>query len=352
MNYDAIKGNLSTQDIVRIIQYFYPSIDFIDKGDVIVFPTICHNLDDKIASKKLYYYDNTHLFKCYTECNDYFDVYQLLQKMLKLRNLPDDFNSIFHIITSQVDVIIDKIQNLKQYQSIADRYNVKNFQPQFKEYDKKVLDNYASLYPQIWIEEGISISSMKKFGIKINIPKEQIVIPHKDIDGKLIGIRVRNLNPLSVENGAKYMPAKINNIYYTHPLMYNLYGIYENRENIKKYKMAWILEGEKSVLKCDRWYPNSCAVASCGDKVNKFQINLLLKLGVRDITICYDRMNDNYSEDVEYYNRLVKMCKKYSKYVNLYFIFDKQHILNYKDAPVDSGKDTFEKLLKERIYVN
>lgn len=109
---------------------------------------------------------------------------------------------------------------------------------------------------------------------------------------------------------------------------------------------------EKSILKCDEWYPNSCAVASCGDKVNKFQINLLLKLGVRDITICYDRMNDNYSEDVEYYNRLVKMCKKYSKYVNLYFIFDKQHILNYKDAPVDNGKDIFEKLLKERIYVN
>ena len=42
-------------------------------------------------------------------------------------------------------------------------------------------------------------------------------------------------------------------------------------ENIKKYTMAWIFEGEKSTLKCDKWYPNSCAVASCGDKINTFQ---------------------------------------------------------------------------------
>lgn len=303
------------------------------------------------AKKKLYYYDNTHLFRCYTECDSYFDIYQLIQKMLNLRGLPDDFNSIFQIISSQVDVIVDSIVTIGQYQSIADKYKHNNFVPQYQEYNDKILNNFRDYAPKIWVDEGISLKSMKKFGIKVDICKEQIIIPHRDSGGKLIGIRVRNLNPSVVENGAKYMPAKIDGKYYTHPLMYNLFGLYENRENIQKYKMAWIMEGEKSVLKCDAWYSYSCAVASCGDKINKFQLNLLLKLGVREITICYDRMNDSYEQDVDYYNKLLNMCKKYSKYVNIYFIFDKSHILNYKDAPVDSGKEVFEKLMKERIYV-
>lgn len=265
--------------------------------------------------------------------------------------MPDDFNSIFQIISSQADVIVDSIASISQYQSIAQKYEKKNFVPQYRDYDENILNYFSSYYPKVWLDEGINKQSIEKFGIKVNASKEQIIIPHRDIEGKLIGVRVRNLNPQAVENGAKYMPAKINGEYYTHPLMYNLYGLYENKENIKKYKMAWIMEGEKSVLKTNGWYEHNCAVASCGDKINKFQLNLLLSLGVREITICYDRMNDNYEQDIDYYNKLLKMCKKYSKYVNLFFIFDKQHVLNYKDAPVDSGKATFEKLMKERIYV-
>ena len=196
------------------------------------------------AKKKLYYYDNTHLFRCYTECDSYFDIYQLVQKMLNLRGLPDDFNSIFQIISSQVDVIVDSIVTIGQYQSIADKYKHNNFVPQYQEYNDKILNNFRDYAPKIWIDEGISLNSMKKFGIKVDVCKEQIIIPHRDSGGKLIGIRVRNLNPSVVENGAKYMPAKIDGKYYTHPLMYNLFGLYENRENIQKYKMAWIMEGE------------------------------------------------------------------------------------------------------------
>ena len=40
--------------------------------------TICHGGD----SHKLYYYNNTHLFKCYTQCSeDSFDIYQLVMKV-------------------------------------------------------------------------------------------------------------------------------------------------------------------------------------------------------------------------------------------------------------------------------
>ena len=48
------------------------------KNDIIVAQTVCHGGH----SHKLYYYENTKLFRCYTQCNDgYFDLFQLLMKV-------------------------------------------------------------------------------------------------------------------------------------------------------------------------------------------------------------------------------------------------------------------------------
>ena len=56
-------------------------------GDMIISRTICHNHPGQ-GSHKLYYYDNTKLFKCYTECvEDSFDIFQLV---LKIKNLADE----------------------------------------------------------------------------------------------------------------------------------------------------------------------------------------------------------------------------------------------------------------------
>ena len=43
--------------------------------------------------------------------------------------------------------------------------------------------------------------------------------------------------------------------------------------------------------------------------------------------------------------------KKYSKYINVSFIFDSKMITSYKASPIDEGKDKFLKLFKERIML-
>ena len=43
--------------------------------------TICHNEQGE-GSHKLYYYDNSHGFHCYTNC-DYFDIFELVIKVKK-----------------------------------------------------------------------------------------------------------------------------------------------------------------------------------------------------------------------------------------------------------------------------
>ena len=51
-----------------------------------------------------------------------------------------------------------------------------------------------------------------------------------------------------VEMFGKYMPIRIGNIMYSHPLSQNLYGLNYNLENINKLGKIHYFEGEKSVL--------------------------------------------------------------------------------------------------------
>ena len=57
--------------------------DPIVHGNMIIARTICHGGH----SHKMYYYDNTHLFRCYTECSEIFDIYELLLKSRKAEGI-------------------------------------------------------------------------------------------------------------------------------------------------------------------------------------------------------------------------------------------------------------------------
>ena len=84
---------------------------------------------------------------------------------------------------------------------------------------------------------------MKQYNIKYSIEQNKIIIPHYDINNNLIGIRGRALNEEDLSIG-KYMPVQIEGTIYSHPLMYNLYGLNIVKDNIKKYKMAIVAESE------------------------------------------------------------------------------------------------------------
>lgn len=350
MDLDKIKNELDTQDIVNIIQTFYKPIPFEEKGDILIFPTICHNKSIEEASMKLYYYDNTKLFHCYTECQSSFDIYELVKKLLVNHGRSADFNNVLSIIQNNSKVNIYFTDADECYTSVLEKYKHNKTEISLPEYDFKVLNCFSSYKPIEWLKDGLQPKSMDKYLIKYAVAKEQIIIPHLDINGLLVGIRVRNLRPEDIVVG-KYMPARIEGKIYSHPLSCNLYGLYYNRAAIEKAKTAWLFEGEKSVILCDGWYGNdSLAVATCGNKINKVQLQLLQSLGVRNIVICYDRMNED--ENSRYFYQLFDICRAYQNYFNFSFIYDSEHLLRYKDAPVDFGREIFEHLMRKRVVVN
>ena len=68
--YNGITGKaLTVENIFDLLQQW--GGDPIYTGFGILSATICHNPPGE-GSRKLYYYENTGLFKCFTGCNEYF----------------------------------------------------------------------------------------------------------------------------------------------------------------------------------------------------------------------------------------------------------------------------------------
>ena len=209
----------------------------IVKGNLIISQTICHGGH----SHKLYYYDNTKLFKCYTDCLDTFDIYELIIKINKNNgieySLPQAVQFIinYYGILDVEDVFQEEQENFQDWK-ILNRYDKNNSQENKKKiidfvfYDDSILKNIPK--PRIipWLREGITQEVMDYDGICYDPVMQGIVIPHYNIDGKLIGIRERTLIKENEDNG-KYKPAILNYKMYNHPLGFNLYNL-NNSKNI------------------------------------------------------------------------------------------------------------------------
>lgn len=352
INLQELREKLTNEQIINIVLKLGAD-RYEEREDFIIFPTICHNPQDSDASMKLYYYKNSFMFHCYTECGENFDIFDLIKRVKEINHEEYNFYEIVYVIADLVEYNIFSITTQESYISNIGSYK-KAEEISLNEYDKGILNVFRKYYTVEWLDEGISEKAMEKFDIMYYDYRNKIVIPHYDIDGRLIGVRGRALEDKEIELYGKYTPLKVENIMYRHPLSFNLYGIYENKENIRKYKTAIIFEGEKSVLKYEDMYDYNIAVASCGSNLNYRQIELLVKeCQVNDIIIAYDKEFSSFAsqEGINYYNKLMKICSKYSNYCNFYFLFDYDNLLKLKDSPIDKGKEVFEMLMKNKIQV-
>lgn len=237
-----------------------------------------------------------------------------------------------------------------RYESLRDKYGRVKQEKELPAYNAGALDTFVKHYPPEWLRDGISKEAMDKFGIRYSISQNKIIIPHYDVNGRLVGIRGRALNEWEVENVGKYMPVRLEQTWYKHPLSMNLYGLYENQENIRKIGVCYVFESEKSVMQFESFSGPNCAVAVCGSQFNKYQLNLLIKTcNPAEIVLCFD--SEEVSEDGKYFDKLWSICQKYKNYTNFSFIYDRLGLLQLKDSPSDRGEETFKKLLEKRTRV-
>ena len=361
----TIQDSITKEDVIKIAAELGSPEYKVGSSGELIFKSICHGSD----SWKLYYYHEPkgkypgRIFHCYSRCSESFSIFELVVRARKHQGIKITFQQAVKYVASITNKMfyvkpgdeslqyrindwewINKLKNIKK----------KNSVPRLSEISEHILDIFSYYPHEEWLKEGISEESMKKYQISYWGKENKIIIPHRDIDGRLIGIRGRSLNEDEVKNGYKYMPINIEGKELSHKLGSNLYGLCQNEEAIRRIGKIVLFESEKSVLLCDTFYhQNNFSVAVCGSSISDTQFRIIRALGVREVMIAFDKeYEDPESRAAEVYgNKLINLARKFTPYFTVYLLWDEEGLLDMKDSPADKGKEILEKLMKQKIEI-
>lgn len=356
---DDIKNSLTIFQIADLVAEL--GGEPIRHGEILMCRTICHAGN----SHKLYYYDNTKLFRCYTDCvESSFDIFELL---IKIHTLDREEWTLYNAMSFVAnffalnfeDEFTTNQSSLRDWQ-IMSKWEKNSLvldnkkRVELQVFDSKILDHLPRVPIAPWLREGITQPICDLHNICYDPRSHGVVIPHYDINGRLIGIRERTLLQDQEDDG-KYKPAVLNGKMYNHPLSLSLYNLNLSKSNIKVIKKAILFEAEKSCLKMGSFFgpENDISVACCGSNLINYQFELLLSLGVNEIIVAFDKqyMRLGSQEWQNWVKKLTDIHKKYNKFTQISFAFDKGNILPYKAAPIDLGPEIFLDLFKNRIIL-
>jgi len=351
MTLTEIRQSLSADNIMQILSKYnvYP---VMQTESAIIFPTCCHNAVG--GSAKLYYYMDSCLFHCYTECNASFDIFELIIKIEKLRGKDIVLWQALDIAGINPRSVQD-MSNDTEYQKAVD-YMYQFTKSIYKTMDLPPIDESvlkASIFNtdvlSIWEMEGITLSTMKKYSIGYDPIANCITIPIFDDKGKLISVRGRYL---AEEENVKYKPITFGNKILSAPSSQILFGLNQTINAIKNTKTAVIFESEKSVLMMDSYFgKNNNSVATLGKNISNQHILLLKNAGAEEVILAYDADYRTEKETKNKFEEYKKIAKTLAPFFSTSVLMDWSHLLPYKASPIDCGKEIFNKLLESRYYV-
>ena len=367
VNYDKseIRKQLSVNQIFEFLEDWGGEPMYTSFG--IISATICHNPPGE-GSRKLYFYENSGLFHCYTGCADpSFDIFELIQKVFKIQKHKEvDLNESVRWIAQRFGIqgtyVKDQTNDgLDDWKYLANYDRIQNIDLKIqsvvlKEYNPEILSRFHyDVRIDPWLKEGITQEVLDHAQIGFYPGGDQITIPHFDKEGRFVGLRGRCLCAEEGQLYGKYKPLNVNNTMYNHPLGFNLYNLNNSKSGIRTMGKAIVFEGEKSTLKYQSYFgiDNDISVACCGSSFSNYQVQLLLEVGAREIVLALDRqfqaIGDNEFKKLT--ANLLKLRDKYKNDTVISCIFDKNLITDYKSSPIDHGADIFLKLFKERIIL-
>lgn len=355
---DAILKSLSIDDIVKIIESLGCTDYKISSGNIILNTYYCHGGD---SPDKLIYYPNEGFygrFKCYT-CGDSYNIIEFVIRVNRLKKKTVTWYKAISYIVSitshnfvyKSDEKFHRCDNswLNKFKKATSSLN------ECAPIDENILEIFEYTPHEMFLSDNISREVLSTFEISYWGNTNQIVIPHRDRNQRLIGIRGRYIDEEDVAAIGKYVPLNIEGRFLSHKLSNNLYGIHINQNKIKSCKKCLLLESEKGVMQNHTYFgDDDFALAVCGSELHEVQIKLLLDyLKVEEVILGFDKeYHEHDGWDGEFYkNKLFKQVKPLLPYCKVSILWDKHDWLDYKDAPTDKGKDTLLNLLEEKVEI-
>lgn len=342
------KEKLNIDEIIILVEELGGECKVRNK-DHLIFTSIDFRVDADSHSPKLYYYHKSCNFYNFA-CGESYDIYSLVESRWNLLDIEFYFKDVLNFILTTLGYSSKSFETKKTTTwrtDLSKFFTPNSMVKSLKIYPKSDLKRFVDKFPLEWIIEGISVPTMQKYNIGYYPLQDCTTIPVFDKNGELVGIHGRYWQPESVEMGRKYLPIYTLNKNYKFPTGNTLYGLYQNQDNIKKTKEVKIFEAPKSVLMCEDILEINNSVAIFGWNLSNAQKNMLIELEVDRFIICLDKWGSQ-EQDIDIWQKQVnKMCKTLSLYGEVKVIEDNNGLLDYKDSPVDKGKEIWEELYND-----
>ena len=355
INKDELLNSLTDNDIINICTELGNGNHKTDNNGNLCFSTqLCHGGDSPF---KLVYYKNpsgdfkTPVFRCYT-CATTMSLIDLVIRANRLKGKQMTwYQALLWIarITGRVDDFaetgeIKHTERIDDFSWLDPLAAIKNRRekaiPHLKVIPETYLECFTYIPHELWLNDGVSRDAMDRFEIGYASWSNQITIPHRDIDGNLIGIRGRYIDKEDVEKIGKYVPIKLNGYVLSHSLGSVLYGAWVTKDKIKECKKALVVEGEKSCLKAYSMFKdNSYVVATCGSSISLTHQKILLnELGIEEIIYMPDKDYKGTHDSFAAESWFIKQKKKlapFVPYVKTYLMADVDDTWEYKSNALD-----------------
>lgn len=279
--------------------------------------------------------DNPNLFVKDYERNVSTD---LINYLVKTKNIP--FKDVMNAIKQELQ--LDSIYNYKRrsglFGGLYDRISRVNGDVEVVTYQEEILKQYGSTPNLLWLKDGISLATQRKWGVGFDVVSQRITLPIRTSTGEILAIKGR-LNGTPDEFEPKYLYIE------NGPMSQTLFGYSENYSSLYENDVI-VVESEKSVLKMDSWgYGNVVALGS--NSLSTAQAKLLLSLNPKRVIFMLDK-----SLPLENTKRNAELLKSFCAMRQLdirYWNWEDNISLSDKSAPCDDSKEEFEYILRHEI---
>lgn len=371
---NKVLNSLTKEDIINICKRLgYPDYKEDNNGNLCFNTALCHGGD---SPYKLVYYHNPEyngannlchygLFHCYT-CGDTYSIIELVIRSNRNQNKTLTYYKALYWIAKTTGNLYEATEeNIQENDKINDfewikrlkntSKKVKKSIPNLTEISENILEMFYYAPHQDWLNDNIYREALSRYEIGYYGLTNQITIPHRDMNNRLIGVRGRFLDQEDIELIGKYVPLQINGIVLSHSLGLNLYGINVTQDRIKTIKKVMVVEAEKSCMQAYSYFgEDSFVVATCGSSITRTQIKLLLNyLQVEEVIYAPDRdyhEANSYEAEV-WYQKIIKRLAPLVPYCKVTLCADTKERLPYKASPTDMGKDILLELLDKKIVI-
>ena len=347
--------------------------------------TLCHGGNHHNAA----FDPESHKITCFSECGTTMMLHTWVARVLGTDN-PYDAKTFIENWIANMDIdLSDAIQGTG---SGVPLHHAKPFDPHMEVEPVPGIDRaiLADLYSHfdarpetlsrlVWAKpreqggDGIPVEQLAAFQVAYNPERGTIILPHHNISGEIVGLYERSFWPLRKEVQAKYPDMDYHDLCkfprskyapllktgkyhdrakpcWSFPNSRNLYGLHRAKDAIKESGKAIIFEGAKSVMLAHAYgYPFAVASHTYGTHEN--HIAMLIQAGAKEIILAFDKQyQDCEGQEWEIYqSKTQALADRVGAHVTVSRICDRDGTyLQYKDAPIDQGREVFETLFAQR----